>query len=44
MSTIPQGLFELLSHGTVAGRRTRRKTDRLCSDKVAGGRDGIAER
>jgi hypothetical protein len=24
----------------VAGRRTRRETDRLCSDKVAGGKGG----
>jgi hypothetical protein len=27
----------------VAGRRTRKETDRLCSDE-AGGRDGKAER
>jgi hypothetical protein len=28
----------------VAERRTRRKTDRLCSDNEAGRRDGKAER
>jgi hypothetical protein len=28
----------------VARRRTRRETDRLCSDNEAGGRDGMAER
>jgi hypothetical protein len=28
----------------VAGARTRRERDRLCSDNVAGGRDGKAER
>jgi hypothetical protein len=28
----------------VAGRRTRRETDRLCSDNEAGGRHGKAER
>jgi hypothetical protein len=28
---------------TVAGRRIRRKTDRLCSDNEAGGRTGEAE-
>jgi hypothetical protein len=33
-----------LQENTVAGRRTRRETDRLCSDNEAGGRDGKAER
>jgi hypothetical protein len=27
----------------VAGRNTRKETDRLCSDNKAGGRDGKAE-
>jgi hypothetical protein len=29
-----------LASGSIAGRRTRRETDKLCSDNVAGGRDG----
>jgi hypothetical protein len=37
-------LKEIQNNYNVAGRRTRRETDRLCSDNEAGGGDGKAER
>jgi hypothetical protein len=34
----------LKGRNDAAGRRTKKETDRLCSDNEAGGSDGIAER